>query len=278
MALKLKKTAVEKYHSEHDKLKKYNILLVDDETTNVEVLGRILESEYHIVFANNGFAALEILKSSISTIHLIISDQRMPVMTGVEFLEKSISLSPATIRILLTGFADINSIIDSINRGSVYKFLLKPIDPTDLRISVQRAMEAYELREKNNNLIIELKNLNTSLEQKVHERTRELEELNRKLEALSMTDSLTKIANRRHFDYVLEVEWSRAKRTGQPLSLAMLDVDFFKKYNDHYGHQAGDECLRSVASLLNKCTRRAGDLAARYGGGRICIHFASNRW
>lgn len=94
----------------------------------------------------------------------------------------------------------------------------------------------------------------------------ELQVLNRKLEALSTTDELTGIANRRRFDEVLAIEWSRAARSKQSLALALLDVDWFKKYNDHYGHQAGDECLRSVTSVFNYSFCRTGELVARYGG------------
>ncbi len=104
------------------------------------------------------------------------------------------------------------------------------------------------------------------LESKVSERTFELQLLNQKLEAMSTTDSLTGIANRRRFDTVLASEWERAKRLAQPLAVAMVDVDWFKKFNDRYGHQAGDECLRRVAQTLTASIGRAGDLVARYGG------------
>lgn len=99
----------------------------------------------------------------------------------------------------------------------------------------------------------------------------ELAQANRKLEELSVTDFLTGLANRRRFDEVLGVEWSRALRTNQPLALIMIDVDHFKNFNDRYGHQAGDECLRRIASALKANTGRAGDLIARYGGEEFCI-------
>ncbi|MRV72423.1 diguanylate cyclase [Duganella sp. FT92W] len=104
------------------------------------------------------------------------------------------------------------------------------------------------------------------LEGMVAERTRELQESNQKLAALSSTDSLTGAANRRCFDDVLAREWRRAARRGEPLAVAMFDVDFFKQYNDRYGHPAGDDCLRRVAQVLARGMNRAGDLVARYGG------------
>lgn len=111
-----------------------------------------------------------------------------------------------------------------------------------------------------------LLNSERELEARVAQRTDELKLLNDKLEALSATDGLTGLANRRRFDEVLAIEWMRAERVGQSLALAVLDVDWFKTYNDHYGHQAGDECLRQVASVLAASVCRTGDFVARYGG------------
>ena len=113
--------------------------------------------------------------------------------------------------------------------------------------------------------------LHDSLEQRVAERTAQLEDANRKLATLSATDSLTGLANRRHFDEVLHNEWARATRVGQPLAVIMLDVDFFKKFNDRYGHQAGDECLVRVAHALDASARRVSDLTARYGGEEFSV-------
>jgi diguanylate cyclase (GGDEF)-like protein len=110
--------------------------------------------------------------------------------------------------------------------------------------------------------------------QRVAERTADLEEANRHLAALSHTDGLTRLSNRRHFDKVLTEEWLRAKRNGQPLTLMLIDVDHFKKFNDHYGHQAGDRCLQSIASSLQSSAQRAGDMAARYGGEEFCLLLA----
>jgi diguanylate cyclase (GGDEF)-like protein len=110
-----------------------------------------------------------------------------------------------------------------------------------------------------------------SVETLVSQRTRELDEANRKLASLSLTDGLTGIANRRYFDDYLTQEWKRTQREKQPLSLIMVDIDHFKAYNDYYGHQAGDDCLRQVARLLQTVVARPGDLVARYGGEEFAL-------
>jgi diguanylate cyclase (GGDEF)-like protein len=120
-------------------------------------------------------------------------------------------------------------------------------------------------------LLSELQTRERELESRVRERTRELEKSNGLLAAMSTTDGLTGIANRRRFDETLATEWSRARRSKQSLTLAMLDVDRFKQYNDRYGHQAGDDVLRAVAAELSSRIRRSGDVVARYGGEEFAI-------
>ncbi len=124
-------------------------------------------------------------------------------------------------------------------------------------------------------LFSEQRTLTRSLEDKVRERTQELQELNGRLAALSATDGLTGIANRRRFDEALQAEWQRARRAGKPVALALLDVDLFKSYNDRYGHQAGDDCLKAIARLLAAQVHRADDLVARYGGEEFALIVSS---
>ncbi|MES2946944.1 MAG: diguanylate cyclase [Pseudomonadota bacterium] len=102
-------------------------------------------------------------------------------------------------------------------------------------------------------------------------RGQELEDRVRQLMRESTTDGLTGLANRRHFDATLAIEWNRAARSQTFISLLMVDIDHFKKYNDHYGHQAGDRCLQQVALALESCVRRAGELVARYGGEEFVL-------
>jgi diguanylate cyclase (GGDEF)-like protein len=116
-----------------------------------------------------------------------------------------------------------------------------------------------------------LTNQKLELERLVQQRTAELEQSNRQLSALSTTDALTGVVNRRGFDEALALEWARAMRSGAEVSLLMIDVDHFKLYNDHYGHQAGDQCLRQVAAVIRAHARRAADVAARYGGEEFVL-------
>lgn len=132
-----------------------------------------------------------------------------------------------------------------------------------LRRSIEQNATLYQELQREQTA---LRELNETLEQRVSQRTAELQQANLQLKALSTIDGLTGISNRRRFDDTLASEWKRAARLGQPLALAILDMDWFKNYNDHYGHQAGDDCLRTFARLLEANVRRTGDLVARYGG------------
>ena len=110
--------------------KNHTILCVDDEVDNVEALERLFRKKYNVLKATSGKEALTLIKDQ--PVSLIISDQRMPQMTGVQFLEKSLKTHPDTMRILLTGYTDIDSVIAAINSGQVYRYINKPWDPIDL--------------------------------------------------------------------------------------------------------------------------------------------------
>jgi diguanylate cyclase (GGDEF)-like protein/hemerythrin-like metal-binding protein len=125
----------------------------------------------------------------------------------------------------------------------------------------------HVMAEQNHGLAV----ANQLLEERVAERTRALEEANLALEAASRTDVLMGIANRMCFNETFVEEWRRARRRHDTLSLLMLDVDHFKRYNDHYGHLEGDDCLRSVARSVAAAVRRSGDLVARYGGEELVV-------
>ena len=132
-------------------------------------------------------------------------------------------------------------------------------------------LERQRRQEAQRHALILEREAKQNLEIKVAERTKELEVLNAQLRTMTFTDGLTKVANRRRFDEKLLEEWNRGPRHGQPLSLLVMDIDFFKKVNDSYGHLAGDDCLVTVAERCSKQIHRAGDLFARYGGEEFMV-------
>lgn len=146
------------------------------------------------------------------------------------------------------------------------------VDGLQLGSSLEMLLLAFALADRYNTMRKEKLQAQHDLlnAQRENERNQELQVLNEKLEALAMVDGLTGIANRRQFDQALPKEWARMQRLEQPLAVLMLDVDWFKPYNDHYGHQAGDECLRAVAQALATLCR-SSDLVARYGGEEFVL-------
>ncbi len=171
------KSNLERIQSRENTPKSHTIMLVDDEANNLRSISRILDSEYDIVTAVDGQEALDFIRNDPNPerIHLIISDQRMPNLSGVDFLHQTVAIIPHTIRMILTGFIDVDSIIGSINEGRIYKFITKPVEPTDLLVTVKRGLEAFDLEHRNMRLITELKTLNAELEVKVEERTRDIQ-------------------------------------------------------------------------------------------------------
>jgi len=140
------------------------------------------------------------------------------------------------------------------------------------RIAQERALiHEREAREAQDRALEIQRKANETLEDKVKERTNELENVNHKLAELSTTDALTGVRNRRYFDQMLEREFNRARREREQLSILMLDIDFFKRVNDDYGHQVGDDALRQVSKVLRKIIHRTTDLIARYGGEEFAI-------
>ncbi|MEQ8186992.1 MAG: response regulator [Candidatus Eremiobacterota bacterium] len=158
----------------------HKLLFVDDEEKVQLALKRLFFSDkYEIYTASSGQEALKIIKDN--PIDLIISDQRMPEMTGVDLFTEAMNIAPDAIRIILTGYADMDAAIGAINKGNVYKFIMKPWENDDLKLSVEKALEHYELIKENKRLNEELKIWNRTLEQRVIERTEELQEEKNKL-------------------------------------------------------------------------------------------------
>ncbi len=166
----------------------HTVLCVDDDENILNSLKRLLRKEnYKLRFASSGVEGLEILEKN--AIHLIICDQRMPEMSGMEFLSIVKVKFPNTIRIVLTGYTEVDAITESINNGYVYKFFLKPWNDENLKLEINKALEHYDLMIANKKLHAqvldqneELKRINENLEELVKERTRELEIQNQALQ------------------------------------------------------------------------------------------------
>lgn len=142
----------------------HNILLVDDDVNILRALRRELIDEGYVVFTSKSAEdGLTILRNEI--VHLIISDQKMPGMTGLEFLESIVKNYPDTIRIILTGHAELTDAIRAVNNGCIYKFILKPWNSEELKITIRRALEQYDLLMKNRDLTMELKKRDRILEE-----------------------------------------------------------------------------------------------------------------
>lgn len=141
----------------------------------------------------------------------------------------------------------------------------------DKAINTDRSDAIGELSRSFATMAGQLRDSLTTLEQRVEERNLELTQLNQELQRLAHSDGLTQTANRRYFDAYLDQEWQRLGREQQPLSLILCDADYFKPYNDTYGHQAGDECLKQLAQVFLRGAQRPADLVARYGGEEFAI-------
>ncbi|MDQ3368775.1 MAG: diguanylate cyclase [Myxococcota bacterium] len=260
------------------------IVCVDDEEGVLRVLraqlGARFGHECQIATARSGDEAVALfdeLTREGEAIALVIADQIMPGMKGVELLEIVDRRLPATTKILLTGQAGLDAVIDAINRARLNHYIPKPWDETALLLATENLLRQYRLVHENQQLIASLSSknqalleMNRELEAKIHERTHELAEANSRLAQLAVTDGLTNLYNHRHFHERLTLEVERSQRSGLPLSLLMLDVDHFKRFNDTFGHPAGDEVLRQLARVLAD-TRRANDVVARYGGEEFAV-------
>lgn len=210
------------------------ILIVDDTPINIQILAEALRADYRIKVATGGPAALEVIAAH-GPPDLVLLDVMMPGMDGYEVCRR-LKAEPATRNvpvIFVTARTDAVDEEYGLRLGAV-DYIGKPFH---LPIVVARVRNQINLK------------LKTDL-----------------LESLALLDGLTNIANRRRFDDALAAEWKRARRNGRPLALIMADIDFFKAYNDHYGHGAGDVCLKRIATVLADAADRPADLVARYGG------------
>ena len=153
----------------------YKIMIVDDEPVNLRTLERLFRRDYQVVTAQSGAEALTLLQHH--DVALLISDQRMPEMTGIELMKNTVALRPQMVRILLTGYTDVSALIEAINCGLVYRYLTKPWDNDDLRVTVSRALEHYEMMKSRHLLGMENQRLRARLNEISELATLGIEEL-----------------------------------------------------------------------------------------------------
>uniref|UniRef100_A0A7C4Y636 Diguanylate cyclase n=1 Tax=candidate division WOR-3 bacterium TaxID=2052148 RepID=A0A7C4Y636_UNCW3 len=236
------------------------VLSIDDDNDILRLISQILNgSGYNVITADKAVDALRILEEKKPDI--ILLDVNMPDINGIDLLKqiKSRKIFQDIPVIMVTVESDINTLKLAFDAGAV-DYITKPIKAVELIVRVSSMLKLKKEMD-----------VRKEREQRLAEITRELAVKNRILKGLSFIDELTGIGNRRLFDMILEKEWKRAKRYLQPISLIIIDIDYFKNFNDTYGHLKGDDCLKTVAKVLSKTIKRPSDIVARYGGEEFAV-------
>lgn len=248
------------------------LLLVDDEEAIGAALERLLRRDgYTILRAGSGQQGLDMF--SQHEIGVVISDQRMPGMSGVDFLTRVKARYPQTVRIVLSGYADIESVTAAINQGAIYKFFNKPWDNDTLRSDVLEAFARYELQREKARLMQEINAANARLALVNQELAAALLDKDIQIERISHYDALTDLPNRLLFIDRVEQELVRAHRDKRMVAVLSVDLDRFKQINDSFGHAVGDQMLKRVAERLI-CHLRTCDTVARIAGDEFGLVLA----
>ena len=244
-----------------------HLLVVDDHLENLIVLKAVFKKQgYSIDTAENGIEALEAIEKK--SYDLILLDIMMPEMDGFEVCKriKEDEMSKSTPVIFITAKTDFESVVKGYELGAV-DYVTKPFNPAILRARVKNQLK---MRTFEKNLEETVERLETEVAMRVLVE-KELRERETELAKFARVDGLTQIANRFKFDEYLKFQWGIKKRDKEPLTVIMSDIDFFKQYNDIYGHQEGDDCLTQVAKALSDATNRPEDIACRYGGEEFSL-------
>ena len=248
-----------------------SILIVDDESRNFDVIEALLnEYDYDLNYASSGQEALESLE--ILEIDLILLDVMMPDMDGIEVCERIKSIPkyrPIPI-IMVTALTAKEDLAECLNAGAD-DFISKPLNALELRARVQSMLR---IKQQYDALQISLDRqlvLEAEKRELLEYRNAELERQTGEAHFRANTDDLTQVSNRRCLDDRLQKEWQRLMREQTWLSLILIDIDYFKNYNDFYGHLSGDDCLIKFAQTAVKQLKRPDDLFARYGGEEFIV-------
>ncbi|MBE9227435.1 PleD family two-component system response regulator [Phormidium sp. LEGE 05292] len=246
---------------------KADILVVDDKPDNLRLLSTMLtEQGYKVRKVISGELALKACQ--IMPPDLILLDINMPNMNGYMVCQH-LKSKPETQNIPVIFISALDGVVDKVEAFSHggADYITKPFEIQEVLARVKNQLTIRQLQKK-------LQQQNDLLSQEIKERERaetELQKLNRELHLLATLDGLTQVGNRRCFDENFNIEWRRLQREKAPLSLILCDVDYFKLYNDTYGHLVGDFCLKQIAQTINHTLKRPADLVARYGGEEFAI-------
>jgi two-component system chemotaxis family response regulator WspR len=237
------------------------VLLVDDQALVAAAVKQMLAAEAGIELHYCSDPARAIETATRLGVTVILQDLIMPGASGFE-LVRAYRASPELAAVPVIVLSSNEDPLDKSRAFAVgaTDYLVKLPDKVELIARVRAHARSYVAQQQRDDAYHQLETLK-----------QQLEEQNAILAQLSSQDGLTGIGNRRRFDEGLVAEWRRCARERAPLSIILIDVDMFKKFNDHYGHQAGDDCLRQVAQQMRECAQRAGDVVARYGGEEFVV-------
>ncbi len=252
-----------------------SLLIVDDEPQVLRILADLLGKEFEVITASTAKSAKEVFARR--DVDLILADQVLPGMSGVQLLEWVRQKSPGTIRLLMTGVARFEDAVEAINCGQVYRFVFKPWRADELQQILRHAARSFLLERSHEQLHEELRRLNLELEERVRKRTQELEDTNHQLqqqnwmlEKLALTDPLTGLPNRRAIEHLVRTELRRRARYPSPLALGLIDVDNFKEVNSRYLLPGGDQVLIGLARSFVSSLRTV-DTIGRIGGEEFLL-------
>jgi diguanylate cyclase (GGDEF)-like protein len=241
---------LQRMQEKEKKIKKHTIMIVDDEETQLKSLESLLSDDYNVITDRDAREALDIIEKMEhpEEISLVISDQRMPELTGIQLFERLVKILPNTIRIIITGYDDIDVIRDFIKKNKIYDYIRKPFDPDVLMLKIKNAIEAYDYRQS------------------------------------VLDDPLTGLHNRNYIHKSIHADIALAKRdyrywledrarpipSSSDIVFLMVDVDNLGSINDIYGREAGDRLLIQFANLLREICSQS-DIAVRWKDDKFLI-------